>query len=55
MCRKIYHCDACNYTFESKDSPFKCPDCGKIAVKDASEEEIKEYDEIQEEIRQGIF
>ena len=55
MCKKIYHCDACRYIFESSQCSIKCPDCGKDAVRDANEEEIKEFYEIQEEIREGIL
>ena len=53
MCKKIYHCDACRYTFETSQCSIKCPDCGKDAVRDATEEEIKEFYEIQEELREG--
>lgn len=55
MCKKIYHCSAYRYTFESNKYSIKCPDCGKDAVREASEEEIREYNEIQEEIREGIL
>ena len=55
MCKKIYHCDACRNTFESNQCSIKCPDCGKDAVRDATEKEIQEYWKIQDEIKKGIL
>lgn len=52
----IYHCDACNYTFESAVLPDRCPDCGKQqfsgipAVRDATAKEIDKYRRIRIEI-----
>ncbi len=59
----IFHCDYCNYTFDSMDChlensvPDRCPDCGKTftttlapAVRMASEGEAAEYLRIRAEI-----
>lgn len=39
----IYHCDACLYNFDEEQMPSRCPDCGKPAVREATEEEIQSY------------
>ena len=39
-----YNCDACRYTFESDKFPKRCPDCGKLQVRQASKYAIYEYD-----------
>ena len=39
----FFTCNRCKYTFEVADAPERCPDCGKIAVRKATEEEIEEY------------
>lgn len=46
----IYKCGKCHYLFSSeeeltdkKDSHYRCPDCGKFAVRIATEAERKEY------------
>lgn len=46
----IYKCGKCHYLFSSeeeltdkKDSCYRCPDCGKFAVRIATEAERKEY------------
>ena len=41
--KEKYTCDACRYTFESDKLPDRCPDCGKLQVRRASESEIYEY------------
>lgn len=46
----IYHCDACRYTFEYKNLPDRCPDCGKPAVRIATDSEITNYIQIRAEI-----
>ena len=38
--KEKYTCDACRYTFESDKLPDRCPDCGKLQVRRASESEI---------------
>lgn len=46
----IYKCGKCHYLFSSekeltdkKDNRYRCPDCGKFAVRIATEAERKEY------------
>jgi len=42
---KLYACDACRFLFESDaDNIIQCPDCGKMKVRTATEEEIKEFE-----------
>ena len=38
----FFTCNRCKYSFEAADVPERCPDCGKIAVRKATEEEIEE-------------
>lgn len=38
-----FTCNKCKYTFEAADVQELCPDCGMIAVRKATEEEIKVY------------
>ena len=39
----FFTCNKCKYTFETAETPERCPDCGMIAVRKATKEEIKEY------------
>lgn len=39
----IYTCNACRFTFERREEPKNCPDCGKERVREASESETQEY------------
>ena len=39
----IYTCKACRYTFEGEENITQCPDCGKFAVRIATQEEVAEY------------
>ncbi len=45
----IYICEECMYLFHSTElneqsgGKYRCPDCGKFAVRSANEEEQKEY------------
>ena len=39
----FFTCNECKYTFEAEQIPEQCPDCGKIAVRKATEKEIEEY------------
>lgn len=38
----VFTCNKCKYTFEAADVPERCSDCGMIAVRKATEEEIEE-------------
>ena len=41
---KLFCCGACKYLFESnKEEIVQCTDCGKLKVRDANKEEIKEF------------
>ena len=39
----FFTCNKCKYTFEAADAPERCPDCGKIAIRKATGEEIAQY------------
>lgn len=39
----LYACEQCKYLFESEDEVKQCPDCGKFAVRPATQTEIDEY------------
>lgn len=45
--KQLYACDACKYLFESENEETQCPDCGKIAVRPATQDEIEEYENRQ--------
>lgn len=62
----LFTCHACLYTFDEVSRPERCPDCGKIwlknpshdkdlAVKPATQQEQADYWRIQEELRQEEF
>jgi len=46
----LYHCEHCNYDFKSDQPTEQCPDCGKIAVRKATEEEKAAYIALQKEL-----
>ena len=39
----IYVCDKCNFYFERVGTIDECPDCGKMMIREANEEEIDLY------------
>ena len=39
----IMACDNCKYLFEASEKTTQCPDCGKFKVRQATQEEQKEY------------
>ncbi len=41
----IFVCDKCHFLFSRAVRPEQCPDCGKYAVREASEAEQQEYEE----------
>lgn len=53
----LYTCKACKYTFsdellrpdEMEDELYRCPDCGKFAVRPATADEIEWYQKHQAE------
>ena len=50
MPKNIYFCDACHYCFPADQQPDRCVDCGKMALRVATDEEIIEYERIRAEI-----
>ena len=47
----IYKCEKCHYLFQPAKEPdeeqndrYRCPDCGKFAVRVATDAERKEYE-----------
>ena len=56
---KIYRCDCCRYTFRYPLRAQFCPDCGKEAVRNATEAEVRDFHRDQrilaEEIRMGLY
>lgn len=40
----IYACDKCRFLFKKVYEDGRCPDCGKLAVRAATEKEIEEYE-----------
>ena len=56
---KICTCQACRYIFMYPLVPLSCPDCGKEAIRQATEEEESQYwhnqEIIEEEIRMGLI
>lgn len=43
----ILCCEKCRYLFSAEEETTQCPDCGKVAVRPASEAENAEYARIQ--------
>lgn len=50
----ICTCTHCSYTFESDDLPEQCPDCGKYAVRPATEQETDDYLRVRAELDAGL-
>lgn len=50
----ICTCTYCGYTFESTAIPDQCPDCGKFAVRIATEEEKNDHVRIRAEFAAGL-
>jgi len=45
----IYTCNACRFTFYRSGEVETCPDCGKPAVREATDKEKEEYRKNQAE------
>lgn len=41
----VFTCDNCHFIFDAENYLDQCPDCGKYAVRRATEEEVKELEE----------
>lgn len=39
----LYACDNCSYLFEFDEELEQCPDCGKVAVRAANDQEFEEF------------
>lgn len=56
---KICTCEKCRYTFRYPLLPPACPDCGSHSVRQATEQEKKEFHRNQkilaQEIRMGLY
>lgn len=49
----IYTCEACHFTFTRVGECEQCPDCGKKAIREATEDEIEDFNRYQEESKQN--
>ena len=47
-----YICDVCKFQFERFGKVDNCPDCGKDAIRLATEEEIAEYMRVKAEVQE---
>jgi len=45
----IYTCNSCRFTFQRAGEVEECPDCGKLAVREATKKEKEEYRKNQAE------
>ena len=43
-------CDDCQYTFEAENKPERCPDCGRLKVREATAQEVETYRKVRAEI-----
>jgi len=48
---RYYICDACKFQFVRCGEVTQCPDCGKEAVRIATEEEIIDFERIKQELK----
>lgn len=49
-CSKIvYTCKRCRYMFEEKEGAERCPDCGSLLIRHATDKERAEFFEYQRE------
>lgn len=46
----VFACEHCHYLFSRVQQPEQCPDCGKYAVRPATSEEQKEFEDCLAEI-----
>lgn len=37
----LFTCEDCLYTFEATVKPERCPDCGKLMIREATEQETR--------------
>ena len=43
MPQKLYHCTHCHYSYLSGGKPQQCIDCGKFAVREATDTEAWDW------------
>lgn len=43
MSKKLYHCTRCHYSFLAAGRPQQCIDCGKYAVREATDSEAWDW------------
>lgn len=41
----VFICDHCHFLFSSDVQPEQCPDCGKMLVRTATEEEVQDFEQ----------
>lgn len=51
LCR-YFTCADCCYTFVSDEEVKRCPDCGKLKVRAATQDEVEAYIRVRKEIAQ---
>lgn len=39
----IYACDECMFLFDADEVPERCPDCGKLNIRIANDDEMIEF------------
>lgn len=49
---RYYTCAACRYTFLTDNEAERCPDCGKLQVRAATQDEVEAYIRVRKEIAQ---
>ena len=45
----VFACDHCHFLFRDTVQPKQCPDCGKLTVRAATEEEVREFEQNNQE------
>ena len=40
----VYACDHCHFLFSRVSPVEQCPDCGKESIREATQEEIQEFE-----------
>ena len=46
----VYICENCHFSFERVGEVENCPDCGKMAIREADEEETDKYIKLKESL-----
>ena len=49
----IYTCNVCHFTFKRSGDVESCPDCGKPAVREATDDEKNEYIKYRNELEKA--